>query len=99
MGAAASAGTGDDIREAIAVDVAGRHINAAVETCIEGHEFAQQFSVGSIKDSDVRTAAGSRAGDDVGCAVAVDVAGGDADASPEARIVGEEAKLLRACGI
>src|SRR5207253_2623409 len=47
---------------------------------------------GDAEDLDVRPAAGPGAGDHLGPAVAVGVAGGDVDAAGEARVVGEPAR-------
>ena len=94
VGAAAGAGAGDDVGAAVAVDVAGGDADAAGEAGGVGEEARRsaRCRLGAAEDLDMRPAAGAGAGDDVGEAVAVDVAGGDEDAAGERGAVGEEAR-------
>src|SRR5262249_48282860 len=64
--------------------------DAAREARVEGREAPQQGAVEAAEDLHVRPAARAGARDDIGVAVAVDVAGGHVDAPGEARIVGQE---------
>src|SRR5205814_2072185 len=59
---AAGPGDGDDIGEAVAVDVAGRHANAAQETRVVGQEVKHQRVRLRIVNLDVGAAAGAGAG-------------------------------------
>src|SRR5205814_5540814 len=52
-----------DIGEAVAVDVAGRHADAAGVVDVVGHEVEQHVVAVAVKGHDVRTAAGVGAGD------------------------------------
>ena len=85
---------GDDVGEAVAVDVARGHVHAAGECRVVGEEAADWREGHAVPDPDVRSAAGPRAGDDVRAAIAVDVARGDEHASGERRVVREEAADL-----
>src|SRR5207302_7908411 len=67
----AAAGAGDDVGPAVAVDVAGADVDAAGVGGVEGEETAEARARGAAEDGDVGPPAGSRAGDDVGPAVAV----------------------------
>src|SRR5207249_2820702 len=78
---AAGARPGDDVGQAVAGDVAGRHGDAAAEAGPVGKVAFQQRAVLAAKDLDVRPAAGARPGDDVSEAVAIDVADGHVDAA------------------
>src|SRR5262249_61086199 len=75
---------------AAAVDAAGRDVDAAGEAGVVGEETLQQRAVLAAEDLDVRRDARPGAGDDVGGAVAVDVAGGHEHAAGERPVVGEE---------
>ena len=94
--AATGAGTDDDVGLAVAVHVAGRQEQATGEGRREGIEGGQQAEALAVEDGDLGAAAGSGGGDDVGEAVAVDVAGGDADAAGEGGRGGVEAGDLAA---
>ena len=85
--AAAGPGPGDDVGIAVAVDVAGGHAHAAGESGGIGEEVVDDVIVGAAEDLDVRPAAGAGPGNDVGLAVAVDVADGHVDAAGEGRCV------------
>src|SRR5262249_59256871 len=74
--AAAGAGRGDDVRHAVALDVADRHVHAPGEARVVGEERPQDRAVEAAHDLDVRTAAGTGPGHDVRHAVPVDVAHG-----------------------
>jgi hypothetical protein len=80
---AAEAGPGDHIRFAVVVHVAGRHLDAAGEGGVVGEEAQQGGTVAAADDLDVRAAGRPGAGDEVGEAVAVDVAGRDEGAAGE----------------
>src|SRR5205823_8042670 len=75
VGEGAGVGADDDVGHAVAVNVAGRHEDAAAEAG-EGEEAADQLAGLAVEDLDVGRAALARAGDDIVDAVAVDVAGG-----------------------
>src|SRR5437763_3664539 len=53
---AALTGTDDNLRSAIAIDVAGRDVNSAVERRCKCHELEHQRAIGAIEDADVRSA-------------------------------------------
>src|SRR5207237_1129106 len=100
LGAAARAGAGDDVRPAVAVDVAGRDEDAAGEGRGVGVEAPHDVRrVARGERLDVRPAAGAGPGDDVVHAVAVDVGRGDAHAAGEARGVGQEVVGERAVAV
>src|SRR5262249_33544344 len=86
----------DEVGLAVAGDVAGRHADAAGEAG-EGEEAPDLLPRLAVEDLDVSARRpGARAGDDVGEAVAIGVAGGHAAATREARPVSEKAADLRA---
>src|SRR5262249_1720152 len=96
----ALAGADDDVVDAVAVDVARRHACAAHEVA-EGAAVADQLPRGAVEHLDAAVdalgaAVSVGADDDVGAAVAVDVAAGDVDAAGEARRHREEAHDLLA---
>src|SRR5262249_51066776 len=95
----ARARPGDDVGVAVAIDVAGRHGNAAEEARGVGEEAGDLRPGDAVEDLDVRAGARADAGDDVGDAVAGDVAGGHVDAAREGRAVGEEAEAFGAGGV
>src|SRR5204862_6308688 len=70
--AAAGAGPGDDVGEAVAVDVAHGHVDAAAEAGVVGEEGADEGAGLAVDDLEVRPAAGPGAGDDAGGAAALD---------------------------
>src|SRR5207302_10317194 len=92
------AGADEDVEAAVGVDVAGADKNAAPVGRRKSQEGAQQCRVSdltvaldlvelrAIDDPHLRPARG-HAGDDVGAAIAVDVAGGHGDAARESRPV------------
>src|SRR5207302_1882187 len=86
--AAARPGAGNDVGLAVAVHVPGGDEHAAGEFGVVGEKAAEQGQVDAAEDLDVRAAAGARAGNDVIGAVAIDVAGGHADAAAEVGRVG-----------
>src|SRR5262249_13249022 len=87
--AAAALGQADDeVGVAVAVDVPGRDVDAAGVVQRPGRETVEQGQVGAAEDLDVGAAAGPGAGDDVGDAVAVDVADRHPPLAGEARVVG-----------
>src|SRR5262249_29647864 len=92
----AAAGADDDVGAAVAVDVARRDIDAAVESPAERREERQRREVASAEDFH-EPRARPRRDDQIVDAVAVDVARGDAHAAGEA---GEDlaAEYLRAVG-
>src|SRR5207302_4016730 len=95
--AAAGVGADDNVGEAVAVDVARSHVDAAAERGVKGHEIADRpgelVARRAVEDADVGTAARPGAGDDVWGAVVVHVADRHANAAREARVLGEEAEL------
>src|SRR5207248_4240834 len=82
--------------------VARGDVQAAGEIRVEGEEAAERavdrVAGFAVEDGDVRPAAGAGRGNDVEDAVAVHVVDGDADATGEARVVGEEVEQERARG-
>src|SRR5207245_523452 len=78
---AAASGAADHVGEAVAVHVAGRDADAAGEVQVVGEEVVEDGTVLATEDGDVGPAAGVGADDDVGVAVAVDVAGGHVGAA------------------
>src|SRR5207253_6051203 len=78
--AAAGAGPGDDVGLAVAVHVARGHGHAAAEERVVGEKRIDHRPRQAVEDLDVRPAGRARAGDQVGEAVAVDVARGDTGA-------------------
>src|SRR5262249_6420995 len=94
--AAAGTRAGNDVVKAVAIDVAGRHKNAAAEVHIVGVKAANFSSVLPVEDLDVRAAPRPGASNDIGHAIARDIARCHADAAQKANAVGEEVELLRA---
>src|SRR5437899_4249631 len=84
--AAALAGPGDDVGDAVAVDVRRPDNDAAAEVSAEGCEALQERQVSAAEDLHQRPAAGAFAGDDVGDSVAVHVRGGDECPAAEGRV-------------
>src|SRR5581483_9507879 len=74
---AAGSGAGDNVGDAAGSDIAGRDADAAGELRMEGEEVGEHGAVLAAEYDDVGSAAGVGAGDDVGTAVAVHIAGGD----------------------
>src|SRR5205823_2987237 len=93
---AALTGPGNDLGLAVAVHVGGDDVYAAREAGIVREELHDQVAGHAVEDFDVRAAALAGAGDNVGRAVAVDVADGDADAALERLVVGHELEAGRA---
>ena len=75
----------------VAVDIAQSDENSAGEFRIVRHELADHGMRDAVPDADIRSAASARRGDDIGHAVAGDVADRDADSAAESGIVGREA--------
>jgi hypothetical protein len=90
-GRASGAQAGNDIGVAVAVEVPGGHVDAALEGHVGDEEIVQFLTGGAIDNGDTRHAAGAGAGNDVGQAVAIDVASGDVDAVGRGVRVGNEA--------
>src|SRR5207249_2577150 len=82
----------DNVGEAVAVHVAGSDVDAAGEGHVVGEKLPEKGAVTAVVDMNIRPAAGTRPGDDVRHAIAVDVADGHTDAAGEIRGVGEEAE-------
>src|SRR5262249_55724389 len=89
LGPAALAGGDDDFVLAVAIDVAGGDVDAASKEGVKGEELGEDSLGAGVEHLDVRAAQLAGARDDVGLAVAVDVAGRHADAAAEVRLVGE----------
>src|SRR5436190_1596432 len=87
---AARVGARDDSGPATAGPIARGDKQPAAEARLVRPELPQQRSVAAVVDADERRHAGAGGGDDVGNAVAVEVADRHADAAREARVVGEE---------
>ncbi len=85
---------GEDLDPAVIGQVEGGDLHAARERGVVGEEAAELGEGRAVPEPDVRTAARARASDDVGQAIAVDVARGDVDAAGKERGVGEEAADL-----
>src|SRR5205823_3748322 len=86
MRPAASPGAGDDVRLAVAVDVTRGHEHTTGEVRAVSEEVGNDGEAAAIEDLDLGPTTGTGGGDDVGSAVAVDVADGHADAAGEGRI-------------
>src|SRR5262249_42757717 len=82
--------TDNELRFPVSIQVSCVNSNAVVEVCAKREEALEQGPVLAAEDFHVGSAAGACPGDDVGEAVAVDVAGGHVDAALEVRIVREE---------
>src|SRR5262249_11331909 len=91
VGPAAVARAGDDIGEAVVIDVGRADADAAAEGRAIGKKAAQERQVLAAEDFDVRPAARSGPGDDIHETVAVDVAGRNEYAAGESGAVGKEA--------
>src|SRR5262249_26868081 len=89
-------GTHNDVGQAIAVDISGRHCHSTREAR-EGDEAADQRPGGTVEDLDVSVDPG--AGDDVGDAVPVDVAGRYGDAPAKAGVRRQVAEQLPGDGV
>src|SRR5262249_33868251 len=91
---AARAGAGDDVREAVAVDVGRGDEHPATERGRIGEKAAdgagQELERPAVKYFDVRPASRAGGGNDVRNAVAVDVAAGHAHAAAERAVEGIE---------
>src|SRR5947209_3903066 len=74
---------GEDVAEAVAVDVATRDADAAGEADVVGHEVVHHRAVFAAESDDVRPAALVGPDDDVGETVAVEVGGGQVLAAGE----------------
>src|SRR5438552_6065818 len=85
--AATGTSAGENLGPAIGQQGADRH--AAVEARLEGPEVGQLDVTNRIEGTDVGSAARAGSGDDFGPAIAVDVAGGDENATGEARGIGK----------
>src|SRR5207245_3091540 len=92
--AAAGARAGDDVGNAVAVHVTRGDINAAAEGRVVRHELLEHRPGDAVEHADVRAAAGSRTGEEVGRAVAVEVGGRHADAAAERQVVGGNVQRL-----
>src|SRR5205823_3238975 len=90
VGAAARPGAGDDVGPAVAGQVARGDEHAAGEGPAVGEEALDAAAGGAAEHLDVRATARAGAGNDVGLAVAVHVAGGHGHAAAKQRVVGEE---------
>src|SRR5262249_43528506 len=77
----------------VLVDVTGGHEEAGGQGRAEGEEVAQHGAGVAVEGPDVGGAAGAGRGDDVGHAVAVDIANRYAHAASEAWVVGQEIEL------
>src|SRR5262249_5262163 len=90
---ACGAGTRDDVRLAVGVHVHHRHPRAASERWAIGEEIIENGGVGvtengsATEGANFRSAARARAGDNVGLAVSVEVAGSNVDAAGERGVV------------
>src|SRR5205807_41239 len=82
--------SGDDVSAAVAGDVAGCDRHPAVEADVVGVEAPQDGVGGAVEDLDVRPRARAGADDDVGAAIAVDVAGRHGDRADEGRVESQE---------
>src|SRR5581483_6588691 len=87
---AASARAGNNVGQAAPGGVPGSDADAAGEGRVVGEEAHQTRAILAAEDRHIRTAAGIRAADDIGEAVAVDIPGGHVDAASKVHVVGEE---------
>src|SRR5262245_60167983 len=90
VGPAASAGTGDDVRQAVAVHIPGRDADAALESAVVCHEFVHEIIRSAVEKLYVWSAALAGAGDDVGATVAIYVSDSDVDPAGECGTVCHE---------
>src|SRR5205814_1772500 len=90
LGPAAGAGAADHVVETVAVDVAGRDVDAAREAGIEGEEIVEGGKILAADDADARPTAGAGGAQNVADAVVIHVADGHVDAAGEVLIEGEE---------
>src|SRR5262249_55812734 len=74
MWAAAGAGSGNNVRLAVAGDVTGRDAHAAGKSRAVGEEAVQHVVRRSVENLDMRPAAGAGAGHDLGLSVVVEIA-------------------------
>src|SRR5207244_7711043 len=79
----------NDVAETIAVHVADGGVEPGPRAGVEGEEAGDDLEIDAAENDDLRPAAGAGAGDEVGRAVAVEVAGGHVDAAAERGGVGE----------
>src|SRR5262249_21226860 len=80
----------DHVGLAVAVEIARRHVDAAAEVRAECEEGAECLAGGAVKNADLRQPTRPGPSDDVGLAVAVDVARRNADTAAERLWKGEE---------
>src|SRR5262249_25675374 len=90
---AAGIGAADNVRGAVAVNVARGHEDAAGEDGGEREEITDQRPALAVEDLHLGAAAGTGRGDDVRCAVAVHVADSNPDPTTERRREREEIEL------
>src|SRR5205823_2673535 len=97
LGGATGPGRANDLRVAVPVDVARRDADAAVERRLEGEEVAEpRPAVAAVhpllaEDPDLGLHPGAWCGHELGAAVAIDIAEGDANATLEQSGIGREA--------
>src|SRR5262249_53544413 len=73
----------------------GRDIDASRKSDRVGHEATKKRAIGAREDLDMWSASGTRAGDDIGLAIPVDIADRHASASSKETRVGVEASQNR----
>ena len=83
MRSASGIGPGDDVGMAVVIEIAGGHEDTAAEAGVIGEEAAdgagKLLAGQAVEHTDVRPAARTGSRDDVGRAVAVDIAGRNAE--------------------
>ena len=86
MGSATGSGACDDVQDAVMVDIAGGDKDTAGEGAVIGHEFQQGIAgVGTVDDANQWEPAGAHGGDDIRCAVVVEIGTDNANLALEAR--------------
>src|SRR5262249_41384382 len=90
VGTPPGTGPDTDVADAVTVQVEGGNADAPDEIRAEREECFEKRAIGAVEDRDLGAAAGARARDNIGAAVAVDIRGGDRDATGEGRGIREK---------
>src|SRR5262249_32598389 len=88
--------SGHNVRAAVAVDIAGCHVDAAGEMRIVSEKLGQHGAVCTAEHADVRSPAWAGADDNVGPAVMVDIPRGHTGTAHDRRSVSKEVLDQRA---
>ena len=90
MGASAGSGTGDHVIDAIAINIAGRHIDTTSKQRVVGKEAANLLAALSAEHLDMGASAGSGTGDHVKDSISINMPLSDAHTSCKIRVIGIE---------